>query len=519
MSKTAETKKYEAIEKLEFIAKPSNEFRAQVTILTTEEEELNLIIDLTANWIVGCVRQYGNPASPSLSLMSDVPNDQRPFLHQRWKGLGRALPKHDASKKWYTFTEIMLNLASGSPGAKVLVDTFEVRGDYKSSIEYAESTVKAAWCEAFGIDIPTAEDIKQSELQRKMYLDKYSKIAVQLLRSGEAGIKEFNGQSRYLMDRLNFKKMDLKDQNLKEASFATLVVSRSDFSGSNLTDANFSYAKIDNCNFNNCTILGAKFEEANAKAASFHNTTLQNCVCDSISLKDTKFLDTKFKKCTLRYANLKGADLSKASFEDCYFTDAVFDETTIFPDDFPKNNMDSLAWKGKGLDKRKLKAFQEGQASGQLDFQSFLERLQSNVDQGRYDNALSMLKQDSFKLFSNVDKDSVTGVVLSQTSDSLLYSCRLTSSGQYSCCTQNLRPCGGLRGAVCKHILVLVVGLSHAGELDLNDADTWIRATQMQRPELDKDNATQTFLKYKSVEAGEIDWRPTETTPEDFYAF
>jgi hypothetical protein len=34
----------------------------------------------------------------------------------------------------------------------------------------------------------------------------------------------------------------------------------------------------------------------------------------------------------------------------------------------------------------------------------------------------------------------------------------------------------------------------------------------------DKDVVTATFLKYKGVEAGEIDWRPTETIPEDFYA-
>jgi hypothetical protein len=28
-----------------------------------------------------------------------------------------------------------------------------------------------------------------------------------------------------------------------------------------------------------------------------------------------------------------------------------------------------------------------------------------------------------------------------------------------------------------------------------------------------------TFLRYKGAEAGEIDWRPTETMPEDYYAY
>jgi hypothetical protein len=26
------------------------------------------------------------------------------------------------------------------------------------------------------------------------------------------------------------------------------------------------------------------------------------------------------------------------------------------------------------------------------------------------------------------------------------------------------------------------------------------------------------FIKYKGAEAGEVDWRPTETMPEDYYA-
>jgi len=35
---------------------------------------------------------------------------------------------------------------------------------------------------------------------------------------------------------------------------------------------------------------------------------------------------------------------------------------------------------------------------------------------------------------------------------------------------------------------------------------------------LDKNAISATFIKYKGAEAGEIDWRPTETIPEDYYA-
>ena len=35
---------------------------------------------------------------------------------------------------------------------------------------------------------------------------------------------------------------------------------------------------------------------------------------------------------------------------------------------------------------------------------------------------------------------------------------------------------------------------------------------------LDKDSMSATFIKYKGAEAGEVDWRPTETIPEDYFA-
>jgi hypothetical protein len=100
----------------------------------------------------------------------------------------------------------------------------------------------------------------------------------------------------------------------------------------------------------------------------------------------------------------------------------------------------------------------------------------------------------------------------------LVYSCRLGSDGKFGCCTQNLNPCGGLRGALCKHLLVLVVGLTKAGDLDAATVDAWVNASKVQKPEIDKDVMSATFLRYKGAEAGEIDWRPTETIPEDYYA-
>ena len=147
-----------------------------------------------------------------------------------------------------------------------------------------------------------------------------------------------------------------------------------------------------------------------------------------------------------------------------------------------------------------------------------MERLSGQVEASRLSKALAMLKAERFELFSQVDADSVVGVVKSQTNPGLVYSCRLASDGSFACCTQNLNPCGGLRGALCKHLLVLVVGLTKAGQLEPATVDGWVKASKSNKPVLDREQMSATFLRYKGAEAGEIDWRPTETVPEDYYA-
>jgi hypothetical protein len=157
-------------------------------------------------------------------------------------------------------------------------------------------------------------------------------------------------------------------------------------------------------------------------------------------------------------------------------------------------------------------------ASPVLDFQAFMNKLTATTDPARLSKSLSMLKAEHFQLFSQVTDDSMVGVVKSQTDPDLVYSCRLASDGSFSCCTQNLRPCGGLHGKLCKHLLVLLVGLTRAGQLDPAKVETWVRESKTKKPVLDSELMSQTFIRYKGAEAGEIDWRPTETIPEDYYA-
>jgi hypothetical protein len=154
----------------------------------------------------------------------------------------------------------------------------------------------------------------------------------------------------------------------------------------------------------------------------------------------------------------------------------------------------------------------------QLDIEHFMRQLEAKTDPAKLSKALSMLKADRFRLFAEVKDNSLVGVVKSQTDPELVYSGRLGSDGHFACCTQNLNICGGLRGSLCKHLLVLIVGLTKAGELDPAKVNDWVKSSSGKKPVLDKDQMSETFLRYKGAEAGEVDWRPTETIPEDYYA-
>lgn len=176
------------------------------------------------------------------------------------------------------------------------------------------------------------------------------------------------------------------------------------------------------------------------------------------------------------------------------------------------------ALKAKEKAKKQIAKTIEKTVGKVTDIATFLKALEVRIEKPKIDKATKMLKAERFKLFNDITAEHISGVVKSQTDPDLVYACRVDHEGQYSCCTQNLNVCGGLRGSICKHLLVLIIGLVQAGELDPTTIDGWIAKTHHTKPALDKENMGAIFIKYKGAEAGEVDWRPTETVPEDYYA-
>jgi hypothetical protein len=302
------------------------------------------------------------------------------------------------------------------------------------------------------------------------------------------------------LDGVSLNQADLSAASLVGAVFG-MVSSTRGLKGARFVRANLSEASLDFCPCQN-----ADFTEATLRSSSFRSSNCQHA----------RFIGADLTAADLTGADLRGADLTGTDLRKAVTASCLFDDETKWPKAFRPPS--TAVWKGKGPDPRLAPSKQEKRRPRPNDYATFLERLQSAAEKAKLDKALDMLQADRFRLFARVLDDHVVGVVKSQSDPTLVYSCRLTREGIYTCCTQNLNVCGGLRGSPCKHLLVLILGLVMAGELDPASAHDWTQSCRGRKPELDRDVMTETLLQYKGAEAGEIDWRPTDTLPEDFYA-
>lgn len=323
------------------------------------------------------------------------------------------------------------------------------------------------------------------------------------LRGGAEGVSRWNARSLGERQAAGpFDGMDLRGADLAGVDLASL-----DFHGANFARSTLTSAWLLECNLEQATFSGANLDqawcpnaclrEANLQGASLARANLRGCDC-----RQASFARANLSGANLDGANLCGADFSSSNLQDVSLTRARYDAHSQFPLAFTPRQ--AMEWAGDG--------------PPPLAFDLFVKRLREDVDTARLSRALEMLKAERFQLYSQVEEFSLCGVVKSQTDAGVVYSCRLESDGSFSCCSQDLELCLGLRTALCKHVLVLVVGLARSKQIDPARVSRWVTASKACRPTLDKEAMSETFLRYKSAEAGEIDWRPTETIPEDYYA-
>jgi hypothetical protein len=296
--------------------------------------------------------------------------------------------------------------------------------------------------------------------------------------------------------------VDHAGQTLAGANLAGRDFTGANFDGADLSDGwllecNLFQASLQRATLDRAWCAGVCLREASLQYASLTGTNLRGCDC-----RKANFHAANLAGATLDGADLSGADLSATNLNGVSVARARYDADTQFPPCFAPG--EEMEWLGDG--------------PPPIAFDIFVKRLRDQVDPGRLSRALEMLKGERFQLYSQVEPGALRGVVKSQTTDGLVYSCRLDNDGHFGCCRQDLQPCMGLENALCKHLLVLLVALTRNKQLDARTAGEWVKASRWCKPTFDTEALSETFLRYKSAEAGEIDWRPTETIPEDYYA-
>ncbi|MBN1801743.1 MAG: hypothetical protein JW891_09575 [Candidatus Lokiarchaeota archaeon] len=157
------------------------------------------------------------------------------------------------------------------------------------------------------------------------------------------------------------------------------------------------------------------------------------------------------------------------------------------------------------------------------EIKDFVDKLNRTIKDSsvppRISKAISMFKKQRNLLYLDKNGAELKAVIKSQTNNDLDYAISIKSDGNFFCGTQNLRPCGGLRGKICKHIILGLIAAIKSGEADINSMIEWVQKTSSNKPSLLRDEAMEIFVKYKCALDGEIEWRPIELLPEDFIAF
>ncbi|MBP3957037.1 pentapeptide repeat-containing protein [Gemmata sp. G18] len=336
------------------------------------------------------------------------------------------------------------------------------------------------------------------------------------LQTGRAGVAQWNERSETARQMTKLGRGDYAGCDLAGINFGGQSVLKFQGAGVDFADATLTRGS-----FIEADLRGANFAGAEMTKFCARNADLTGAKLPHVSLRGGRLVGAKFVGADLSGADLTGADITGTDFSDAnltgtVFAELVFDQTTVWPAGFEIPA--GAKWSPDAPDPRFNGVGEEAVA---VSLDGLLARLNKVIDANRMTRTVEMLKTGTNQLFSEIEPAVVRGVVRSQREPDLVYSCLIEADGTYSCGTPDLTECMGLRGEPCKHLLVLLIGLTKAGELDAGAADRLVVAAGGKKHKWNErivDQVSDTLLKYKGAQAGEIDWRPTETIPEDFYA-
>lgn len=154
--------------------------------------------------------------------------------------------------------------------------------------------------------------------------------------------------------------IDCSNKNLKDVTFANVILNQGNFSGANMTGVQFTNVEAKEANFSNSNLRGSKainsdnsdFTRANFDGADLTMFTFGN---DNI-LDEASFIGATMRAFeavfgSARSVDFTNANLAKARFQDEILDSSIFDNAVLSGAVFSDNLMSGVSFRGAiGLD-------------------------------------------------------------------------------------------------------------------------------------------------------------------------
>lgn len=414
--------------------------------------------------------------------------------------------RHKCSTLLHAFEKLLCLL----PGATIFPHTLRVEANGASADALTCELVAQAWSDMFDHAVESSASASREEVLKNNLWGK--------LVGGPKGVQKWNASPSAGAQLVDWNGSQLSKSQLEGVVLNDLKFHNADFSFANLKQSVLFRSQLSGTTFTGANLLKAKLEEAILNGADFSDCNLKQSKLKRAHMRGAGFRGADLRRGDLSWSDLRGADLSSAVTTDANFDQASYDETTKLPPHFAQ--WSRLRWMGSGPDpyQEALKVAFHG--AGISSFEDFVALIKGRFETKCMNDAIKMLKKDRYQLFSHIEKTYLLGVIKSEKDPDVVYGCMLAESGEFVCGFEDLSLCDGSKhNEICKHILVLALGLARAKKLDLGTTARWIFAGKNPRKRGGKDPLAEVFLNYTLSDRSEIDWRPTETMPEDYYAF
>ncbi len=147
----------------------------------------------------------------------------------------------------------------------------------------------------------------------------------------------------------NLKGANLKDANLTGANLTYVTLYKANLIGTNLSGVNFENARLDGVNLNGLNLKGLNFSGAELTGANLKDANLTGANLTDATLHKVNLIGTNLSGANLRgailakanisntnleNANLQNANLAYTNLQDAKLQGALYNEETVFPDDF-----------------------------------------------------------------------------------------------------------------------------------------------------------------------------------------